>query len=102
MTIAQERRTFYALFKLAFPQPEAMAVTDSRPDKTEVAARFRALRRKALLTQLRLADLIGVGRQAVSKIENARAKPHPTTWDRFSRLEKKHNQQRAIFPERWT
>src|SRR5215831_16279609 len=51
---------------------------DTRPwTRQEIASRFRALRRKALFTQSRLADLIGICRQAVNKIENARAMPHP-------------------------
>jgi len=76
---------------------------DTRPwTRQEIASRFRALRRKALFTQSRLADLIGICRQAVNKIENARAMPHPTTWYRFCQLETKHNRPRARFPERWT
>jgi DNA-binding XRE family transcriptional regulator len=75
---------------------------DNRPwEKQEIASRFRALRRKALLTQLRLAGLIGIGRQAVNKIENARAMPHENTWNAFLSLETKHYQRRAIFRERW-
>jgi DNA-binding XRE family transcriptional regulator len=98
----QMRITFRALLKMAFPLPSAMVVIDSRPNETEIAARFRALRQKALITQLGLAGLIGVGRQAVNRIENARAMPHQTTWDRFCELERNHNRPRVIFPERWT
>jgi hypothetical protein len=49
-----------------------------------------------------LAGLIGVCRQCVSEIETERVMLHESTWDAFCRLEAKHNQRRAIFPERWT
>jgi DNA-binding XRE family transcriptional regulator len=41
-----------------------------RPDdKAEIARRFKRLRRRSLLTQRWLAELIGICRQAVSEIE---------------------------------
>jgi DNA-binding XRE family transcriptional regulator len=73
-----------------------------RPDdKTEVARRFKALRRRAFLTQRWLAEYIGVSRQAVSEIENKRALPHFSTWDSFAALEAKHMQPRIKLPVHW-
>ncbi len=66
---------------------------DTRPwEKSETAERFRALRRKAVLSQSLLGEIIGVCRQSVSEIENAHVMPHPSTWDNFCALETKHNQ----------
>jgi DNA-binding XRE family transcriptional regulator len=76
---------------------------DTRPwEKAEIAARFRSLRRKSLLTQKRLSGFIGVGRQAVNRIENRRSMPHEATWNAFLRLESKHNEPEIIFPKTWT
>jgi DNA-binding XRE family transcriptional regulator len=75
---------------------------DTRPwEKAEIAVRFQSLRRKSLLTQKRLAGLIGVGRQAVNEIENQRSMPHEATWNAFCRLEAKHNQPPISFPKTW-
>jgi len=66
---------------------------DSRPwEKSETARRFRALRRKARVSQSLLAEIIGICRQSVSEIENRRVMPHPSTWARFSELEATHKQ----------
>ena len=70
--------------------------------KAPIAARFRALRQQALLTQKRLAGLLGVSRQCVNEIENRRAMPHPTTWDRFCAFEARHNQPEIVLPRNWT
>jgi DNA-binding XRE family transcriptional regulator len=102
MTSARDLRTFRAILKIAFPKPIVFTNTDTRPPKSEVADRFRGLRRKALFTQERLAGLIGIGRQALNKIENQRSLPHQTTWDAFCSLESKHNQPPIILPEKWT
>jgi DNA-binding XRE family transcriptional regulator len=49
----------------------------NRPwEKHEIAARFRSLRREAMFTQARLAQLIGICMQALNKIENRHTKPH--------------------------
>jgi DNA-binding XRE family transcriptional regulator len=87
---------------IAFGRPKIFSTDDTRPwEKSEIAARFHALRQKALITQLDLAGLIGVRRQAVNRIENARAMPHESTWNSFLSLEARHNRPRVIFPERW-
>ena len=70
-------------------------------DKAEIARRFKALRRRAVLTQSWLANYIGVSRQAVSEIENKRTLPHYTTWGRFATLEATHKQPRLTLPVRW-
>jgi DNA-binding XRE family transcriptional regulator len=70
---------------------------DSRPDqKIAIARRFKALRRKALLSQSFLACIIGVCRQTVNKIEGRRVMPHRRTWDNFCNLETKHTQARTV------
>jgi DNA-binding XRE family transcriptional regulator len=75
------------------PSPEARA---------DIAARFKALRRKAILSQSNLGDLIGICRQSVSEIENSHVWPHYTTLDRFSDLEVNHEQARLPrFPKHW-
>jgi DNA-binding XRE family transcriptional regulator len=73
-----------------------------RPDdKAEVARRFKALRRRSHLTQRWLAELIGVCRQAVSDIENKKALPRCTTWDRFVAREAKQRKARIKLPVHW-
>ena len=75
---------------------------DTRPwERAETAERFRALRRKALLTQKKLGELIRLCRQSVSEIENAHVMPHAETWGRFHDLETKHNQPQIILPAHW-
>jgi DNA-binding XRE family transcriptional regulator len=102
MTSARDLRRFRSILKIAFGKPKALSTTDTRPPKSEVADRFRRLRRKSLFTQKRLAGLIGIGRQALNKIENQRAMPHESTWNAFRGLESKHNQPEITFPEKWT
>jgi DNA-binding XRE family transcriptional regulator len=70
-------------------------------DKTEIAGRFTTLRRHTSLTQRELAELIGIGRQAVSEIENKRTLPHCGTWRRFAALEAKHMQPQPTLPVHW-
>jgi DNA-binding XRE family transcriptional regulator len=73
-----------------------------RPDdKAEIARRFRKLRRGALMTQLRLGQVIGIGRQAVSSIENKRTLPRDRTWVRFAILEGKLLADRAAPSGLW-
>lgn len=76
---------------------------DSRPwHKSETRTRFRELRRKALLTQKRLGDIIDVCRQSISEIENGHVMPNPNTWARFYELEQKHQQPEIVFPMHWS
>ena len=58
-------------------------------DKTEIAGRFKKLRDFALMTQLQLGQIIGIGRQAVWEIEHERTLPRDRTWGRFVALEGK-------------
>lgn len=75
---------------------------DSRPrEKYKIARRFRALRRKASLSQLLLGEIIGVCRQSVNEIENRRVMPHPSTWARFSELEARHNRPKIVLSGNW-
>jgi DNA-binding XRE family transcriptional regulator len=75
---------------------------DTRPwEKSEIAKRFRSLRRKARLSQSLLAEFIGVCRQSINEIENRRVMPHSSTWNRFCDLEAKHNQPRIVLPVHW-
>jgi DNA-binding XRE family transcriptional regulator len=75
---------------------------DSRQwEKSETAERFKALRRKSLMTQRQLGQIIGICRQSVSEIESARVMPHSATWERFVALETKHNRPPITFPDRW-
>jgi DNA-binding XRE family transcriptional regulator len=75
---------------------------DSRPwKKCETARRFKARRQKALMTQSVLARIIGVCRQSISEIENARVMPNPATWERFCNLEAIHNQPEIVSPAHW-
>lgn len=67
--------------------------TPSSPSaKAAIAKRFRTLRKKALLSQADLGEVLGICRQSVSAIENCRVWPHFTTMDRFSDLEAKNDQ----------
>ena len=73
-----------------------------RPDhKFVVARRFKALRRKATLSQSLLGEIIGICRQSISEIETAKVMPHESTWDRFCDLEGKHKQPRMRLPTVW-
>jgi DNA-binding XRE family transcriptional regulator len=73
-----------------------------RPDhKFVVARRFKALRRKAHLSQSVLGWLIDICRQSVNEIENRRVMPHQSTWDRFCDLEGKHKQPQMRLPTVW-
>ena len=75
--------------------PARTSVEAERPgDRAEIAARFQNLRCRGphRLTQARLAGLIGICRQSVSEIENARVMPHASTWIRFLDLERKYRE----------
>ena len=75
---------------------------DSRPwERSEIAERFKALRRKAILSQSHLGRIIRISRQTISEIENVHVMPHPSTWNRFCELEARHNQPRMDLPEHW-
>jgi DNA-binding XRE family transcriptional regulator len=75
---------------------------DTRPwEKSETAERFKALRRKARIKQSHLAEIIGICRQSISEIENARVMPHPSTWNHFCELEARHNQPKIDLSGNW-
>ena len=57
-------------------------------EKSEIAWRFKALRRRARLTQASLGDSLGVCRQSICEIETERVWPHEGTWQRFFALER--------------
>lgn len=74
-----------------------MKLGTARPeDSREIARRMKRLRRRSHLTQRVLAEQIGICRQAISEIENRRVKPHESTWDRFTALEARHEEERRI------
>lgn len=63
---------------------------DPRPCTTaEIAERFRALRRDALLTQRMMSDVVGICRPSISEIENCRVLIWPSTWRKFYQMESK-------------
>ena len=70
-------------------------------DRAEIAHRFKVLRWQADLTQRRLAEVIGICRQAVSDIENERTLPNLATWGRFTTLEGKHMAGRTVPSGPW-
>jgi DNA-binding XRE family transcriptional regulator len=75
---------------------------DARPwGRSEIADRFKALRRKALLTQKYLGSLIGVDRKTINRIENLRTLPWPRTWRNFTELESRHKQPKFEPPKHW-
>jgi len=70
---------------------------EQRPQqKSRIASRFKALRRKSLLSQSRLAFALGVCRQSVNEIENRRVLARYGTWERFCALEARHTQASAM------
>jgi len=83
------RRRDDALRRFLCPKPSSQS-------KAAIAKRFKVLRRKARITQATLGHVIGISRQAVNEIENRRVYPHYTTIDRFSDLEKRHENGRHI------
>jgi DNA-binding XRE family transcriptional regulator len=74
-----------------------------RPDqKFVIAKRFKALRRKAMLSQKELGKIIDRSRQTVNEIERRRVLAHKTTWDNFCDLEMKHKQAHTVrLPVHW-
>jgi len=76
---------------------------DSWPrGKTAIAKRFKALRRRSLLSQSRLGEILGLCRQSVSEIECRRVLLHPSTWRRFQGLEAKHDRAQVVrLPRHW-
>ena len=78
-----------AIRRLFSPRPSPEA-------KATIAKRFKALRGKSHMTQERLGDVIGICRQSVNEIENRRVYPHYTTIDRFTELEKRHEEARGV------
>lgn len=67
-----------------------------RGDKVAVANRFKAFRRKSLMSQAQLGFVIEICRQAVNRIENGRVMPHYSTLERFRNLEARHERARAL------
>jgi DNA-binding XRE family transcriptional regulator len=78
-----------------FRRPRKDAEQEPRPSsRFEIAQRFRALRKQSHLTQSHLAEIIGICRQSVSRIENFHVMPHCRTWDKFCALEERHKRAR--------
>jgi DNA-binding XRE family transcriptional regulator len=77
---------------------------ESKPDnRSIISERFKNFRKQAFLTQARLAKIINVSRQAISKIENRHVQLHKTTWARFRDLENVHAEARKItMPSHWS
>ena len=48
------------------------------------------------MTQLQLAEIIGICRQAVSDVECCRVIPHISTWNRFAEVETRHEEARQL------
>ena len=83
------RRKDDAIRRLFSPRPSPEA-------KAAIARRFKALRRKSGMTQALLGNTIHICRQSINEIENRRVYPHYTTIDRFTDLEKRHEEARRI------
>jgi len=73
--------------KLGFRRPD---------DRSEIANRFKDFRKNSSMTQLQLAEIIGICRQAVSEIEHCHVVPHISTWNRFADLEACHEEARRV------
>jgi DNA-binding XRE family transcriptional regulator len=58
--------------------------------KADFAMHFKAIRRRAGLTQTELGHMIGLCRQSVSEIENCHVWPHYTTLECFCELEARY------------
>jgi DNA-binding XRE family transcriptional regulator len=101
MTSTGERRAFRAFLEIALKEPGALA-RGTRPwEKAEIADRFRALRRKAHLTQRRLGRLIKADRKTINRIENLHSMPHQGLWNGFCKLEAAHNQPQIVLGADW-
>ena len=81
--------------------PAGTKKMDKPWEKREIAKRFKALRRKARISQSLLGELIDICRQSISEIENAHTMPHATTWSRFCELENRHKQPPIRMPSNW-
>jgi DNA-binding XRE family transcriptional regulator len=68
---------------------------DERPAlRTEIAERFKALRRDAFLTQEAMAAAVGLCQQTISEIENCHVMIWPSTWRKFAVMERLFRQGR--------
>jgi DNA-binding XRE family transcriptional regulator len=71
-------------------------------NKFEIGNRFIGFRKKSFLTQARLANIIKISRQTISKIESGLVTPHHKTWSALIDLEAKHQEaQKVCLPTRW-
>lgn len=60
-------------------------------ERRERAAVWVEFRKKNLLTQVMLADLLAISRRTVQMVETARVSPHPGVLSRFRTLQQKYD-----------
>ena len=83
--------------QMAQPRSLEDECVSRRPrDRTEIASRFRGLRKRAYFSQAKLARLIGVSRQSINEVESGRVLARESTWQRFFELEQRHEKGGAI------
>jgi DNA-binding XRE family transcriptional regulator len=68
------------------PKPTSRDISDRKVRATE----WKEFRRDYLFTQKRLADIVGVSRRTIQKIEAAIVTPHPDTLRLFRAIQKKY------------
>jgi len=61
-------------------------------NRSAIAERFFAVRRKERLSQSQLGEYIGLCRQSVNEVEKCRVTPHDSTWNRFCGYEREARQ----------
>lgn len=77
-------------------------MTDTRPwERSEIADRFKALRKKVRLSQCELGKFLHIDRKSVCRIERSRTVPGPRTWKRFEEFEAGHDEGRIELPADW-
>jgi DNA-binding XRE family transcriptional regulator len=70
-------------------------------DIWEIRRQFLAFRRERGWTQKRMSEIIGIDISTIFHIENGRHLAHPSTWHKFLRLKKRHDQARRELPVHW-
>ena len=74
---------------------------DDRPDVWEARRQCLCLRKKAGLSQRRLAVITGISCHTISRVENAHCVPWQRTWAKFTALKRKHDRPKIDLPTHW-
>jgi DNA-binding XRE family transcriptional regulator len=71
--------------------PQANPDNDELKQRAERAREWKLFRRNNMLTQVRLAAMIGVSRRTIQQVENRHLTPHIETMTRFAAFKRKYD-----------